>query len=242
MSDIDYSTGALMEAINNKVDLDGIQTITGKKTFSNKDNSEEAEQTVIYTKAEGIEQGNLPTDTIYTSLIKAIDKLGNRLGVVEISQKTDGSISNSLGATNSNGEHASITVTIKEDGTKEAMAPASPSNSANGNQIATTAWVKSILSSSGNGLATISKAQSGYCQFTNGLIINWGYSSSAGTDTTITYKKAFSSATSYAIVPTMMNETNLGYPTYVKSRTASNFVVRRNDSGKHPTFYLAIGY
>ena len=235
-----YKVFLLYPVVTNTSTLD--ETITGVKTFSNKNNLEEVEQTVIYTKAEGIEQGNTPADTIYTSLIKAIDKLGQRLGVVEISQNTDGSISNSLGATNSSGEHSSITVTIKEDGTKEALVAATPSNSANGNQIATAAWVKNILKTSGVGLATISKTQSGYCQFTNGLIINWGYVSEAGTDTTITFKKAFSSASSYAVVPTIASGTAYGYPSYVKARTASNFVVRRNDSNKPAHLYIAIGY
>ena len=111
----------------------------------------------------------------------------------------------------------------------------------NSTKLATTATVRQQMAITG-GLSTFNKGQSGYFRFVNGLRVQWGYSSSAGTDTTITFPVAFSSATSYAVIPTMLASTNYGYPSYVKSQTATNFVIRRNDSNKPATLWLAIGY
>lgn len=75
-----------------------------------------------------------------------------------------------------------------------------PSSATNNTQIATTAFVKAVLSSSGNGLATISKNTNGYCKFTNGLIIQWGTAANVSNGSLVTLPMAFSN-TNYKIVP-----------------------------------------
>ena len=99
-----------------------------------------------------------------------------------------------------------------------------------------------LKSNSSTYLATWSKGQSGHYTFTNGLILNWGYLSEGGTDATFTYKKAFSSATSYSACVCPVSSTAYGYPSYLKSRSATNCVIRRNDSNKPNTLIIAIGY
>ena len=111
----------------------------------------------------------------------------------------------------------------------------------NSTKLATTATVRQQMAITG-GLSTFSKERSGYCKLLNGVKIQWGYNSGAGTDTTITFPMAFSSATSYAVIPTMLSSTTYGYPSYVKSQSSTNFVIRRNDSNKPATLWLAIGY
>lgn len=74
-------------------------------------------------------------------------------------------------------------------------------SSDNSTKAASTAFVKNVLSSSGNGLATISKSANGYCKFTNGLLIQWGIITT-NTDNrysaTITFPTAFSN-TNYSL-------------------------------------------
>lgn len=50
----------------------------------------------------------------------------------------------------------------------------SPAASDNSTKIATTNFVKSVLTGNGTGLATFSKSQNGYCKFSNGIVLMWG--------------------------------------------------------------------
>ena len=212
------------------------ETITGQKSILT------TNERTFDLIANDIDSGTTPASNVTQGVLALKDKFGAIIGYIFAHKLTTGAIQIGFQAHDPiTDKYSSMAVGIDADGVAY-MRGVTPPNSANSDLLATTQWVKNILKNSGVGLATISKAQSGYCQFTNGLIINWGYVSEAGTNTTVTYKKAFSSATSYAVIPNIVATSNYGYPTYVKSRTASNFVVRRNDSQKLPTFYLAIGY
>jgi hypothetical protein len=117
-----------------------------------------------------------------------------RLGVLRFTNGSDG-ISRSVSLAvvdNTNANKGGLVAGINAAGGLYATAP-TPAASANDGNIATTAFVKSVLSSSGNGLATFSKGQNGYYKFANGLIIQWGRTSGTGTTQTITFPTAFAS-------------------------------------------------
>ena len=84
------------------------------------------------------------------------------------------------------------------------------------------------------------KAKNGYFQLGNGLIMQWGEIASNSTDTTgtITFPKAFSSKTSYAVVAVSNNASiNIG----VGSQSATSFQWRKS-AGSHYIDWIAIGY
>lgn len=120
--------------------------------------------------------------------------------------------------------------------------PAASDNSTKG---ATTAWVKSVLSSSGNGFAIFSKSGNGYIKLANGILIQWGSSSTHQSDsryTNVTYPQPFTSSTSYKVIPTMfMNgmDNNLGCCIYSRTETGCVIV---NPRANQTHFWLAIGY
>lgn len=146
-----------------------------------------------------------------------------------------------------------VEVVLNDDGKSEftsynvdnmyAPTPVASSNSTN---IATTAFVKSVLSSSGNGLATFSKATNGYYKFNNGLIIQWGRAGQSTNERAVNFPTPFSN-TNYAIVanPTTSNTTESFYSiaTDESQKNTSSCVLRC--SGHINTvawLWIAIGY
>lgn len=118
-----------------------------------------------------------------------------------------------------------------------------PSSSDNSTKAATTAFVKSVLSSSGNGLATYSKGTNGYYKFANGLIIQWGTSpSGTGSSPTITMPTSFTSTSSYSVVTTA-NGTSAGANWYCQAHiTAANKFTINKDGDNRSVYWHAIGY
>jgi hypothetical protein len=112
-----------------------------------------------------------------------------------------------------------------------------PATSDNSTKAATTAYVNSILSSSG-GLATWSQGQNGYYKFSNGLIIQWG----KATTGTVTLPTAFTSGTSYSI-GAQLEGSGAGANDYGQlnslTSTSFNWVMY---SGSSRLFWVAIGY
>lgn len=121
-----------------------------------------------------------------------------------------------------------------------------PASTDNSTKSASTAFVKSVLSSSGNGFATYSKATNGYIKFANGIIIQWGISgtrSSLGT-VSVTLPTAFSN-TNYAITTfmgagTVDNSTSNSQQ--LSSRATSSFMFYQHTSAAIPVLWMAIGY
>jgi hypothetical protein len=111
-----------------------------------------------------------------------------------------------------------------------------PNSSDNSKKSANTAFVKNVLSSSGKGLATISKAGNGYCKFTNGLIIQWGHAAAGGA--TVTLPTPFTS-TNYQVALTQSENSEHNVIPTVSSKTGTNFY-----AGHHswPIDWIAIGY
>ena len=211
------------------------ETITGQKTI------ETTNDKTFDLKAMDIDSSITPSSDVTQGIIAFKDKLGEIIGYLFAYKLANGSIQVGFQAKDSSDHYSTMAVGVDSEGTSY-MRGVTPPNSANSTLLATTAFVKNILKTSGVGLATFSKAQKGYYQFTNGLIINWGYISEGGTDATLTYAKAFSSTTSYGACVCPVSSTAYGYPSYLKSRSATNCVIRRNDSNKPATLVVAVGY
>lgn len=111
------------------------------------------------------------------------------------------------------------TITFTDTG----MTASTPAASSNGTTIATTAFVKSVLSSSGNGLATFSKAANGYYKFSNGLIVQWMQITGWDGFSTIlrNWPTAFSSATSYKAIAGWAGTIESAYPITVSEQTSA---------------------
>lgn len=227
----------------NLVTTDTAQTITGFKTFSNYGLSSDSAQ--IDVVCENLDLNNLPSSDVWSG-IEFRDANGTRVAKVEPTLQPDGTMLLQLSVSrpvNGTMKYGTLAICVKPDGTVYSRAP-TPDSSDNTTKIATTAFVKSVLSSSGNGLATISKSGNGYCQFTNGLLIQWGRGNGtiSSNKMTITFPKSFSSASSYAVTTniTYSSTTASGWANIV-SCTATNFVSTVDSNGK-PKHWLAIGY
>ncbi len=112
-----------------------------------------------------------------------------------------------------------------------------PETSDNSTKGATTAFVKSLLSSNG-GLATWSQNANGYYKFSNGLIVQWGYASNSP----VTFPTAFTSSSSYNIGAQLAGS-GAGANDYGQlnslSATGFSWVMYSGSSRLH---WVAIGY
>ena len=125
-------------------------------------------------------------------------------------------------------------------GTPTAPTAASSTNST---QIATTAFVKSVLSSSGNGLATFSKAANGYYKFNNGLIIQWGLTEQKDGVIVVTFPVPFTGQYTYAVTATLDGKSSSAAS--VQARTNTTFSVdpaTGHSSANKRAAWIAIGY
>lgn len=238
MSEIDYSTGALMEAINNKVDLDGVQTITGVKTI------ETTNEKALKLKANDIDSSYIPLTDVHQGIIEFLDSNGINLGYLFAHNLSNGEQRigiQSHRVIDGVDKYASINCGVNGSGEPYTSA-ITPANTSNSTSIATTAWVKNILSSSGVGLATISKSGNGYIQFTNGFQVCWGYGTYKSEDT-ISFAKAFT--TNSRVFPVVgPNITTSTLNCTVNTLTKTNFKIVHNVSGTGTTniMYIAVGY
>lgn len=148
---------------------------------------------------------------------------------------------------------AYVEVVVDDDGKSvftsynvDAMRAPTPASTSNDTNIATTAFVKSVLSSSGNGLATFSKGQTGYYKFNNGLIIQWGRVVEGANERAINFPTSFTD-TNYAIVanPTVGGTTESFYSiaTDEAQKYSSSCVLRCNGHINTVAWlWIAIGY
>ena len=146
-----------------------------------------------------------PTANINAQRIVFTDKADKVNGWLQYTYNTSNNIYCGMGVRRVVGganKDCQITLGVDATGTAFTTAP-TPASTDNSTKIATTAFVKSALSGSGNGLATISKASNGYCKFNNGLIIQWGRTGTLqrNTNTTVKYPIAFTS-TNYKVITT----------------------------------------
>lgn len=187
----------------NVVHRTGNETVKGKKTFESSLRINDTNKDATVT----------PTSNRYWGGVELADKNGVITGYLRSCHYTSGRLITDIQtARNINGtmKYANIGVAIDSDGTVVTECP-TPPNSSNGTQIASTGFVKSILSTSGNGLATFSKAANGYYKFNNGLIIQWGRTDGTGTTKTITFPTAFASTNYVAHCLAMTTEAQSYY-------------------------------
>lgn len=202
------------EDLRSYVTTNTAQTIRADKSFSGS----------LYKDNTNLDINTNPSSQI-NNQIWFRDKNNIGYAVIQANQLASGTVSFTLMArARSSNSYSSIGVIQEADGSASTVAPASEAN----NSMVTT--------------VSKSKAASGYYKLGNGLIIQWGYSSSFGTDSVITFPIPFSSATSYTVLASPISSTAYGYPTYIKAQTATNFTGRRNDANKPATRWIAIGY
>ena len=131
---------------------------------------------------------------------------------------------------------------VLPDGRLVTYAP-TPASSDNSTQIATTAFVKSVLSSSGNGLATISKASTGSIKFNNGFIVNWGrIQINAGSSATVTFKTPFTSTNYKVVVTIYATDAGSQKNVSVNNYTTTNCKIYNGQGGQCNYDWIAIGY
>lgn len=217
------------------VGLTDNETITGLKNFSN--DGQASDNAQLELTATNIDASSAPASSKYAG-INVYDKDGIRIGKFGYAQSSDGSFETTINAINLDGNTGQIAVRVAPDGTVSTRAP-TPASSDNTNKIATTAFVKSVLSSSGNGLATISKSGNGYCKFTNGLIIQWGRDIGGGT---VTFPTPFTSSSSFSIA-NAYSGSGVGDHFYgvINSVTRTGFKWVKYGS-ESLEYWLAIGY
>lgn len=223
------------QILDNKVDYDAAvlksgDTMTGPLTVNNLTGGG-----AFYAKSGTVDMTKTPTSAEFNQII-FLDKHGTRYGFLEALHATNGCIEMKLTLTRDGSNYHALFVGIDANNNPYTYAP-TPANNSNGGNIATTKFVKSVLSSSSAGLATISKAQKGYCKFTNGLIIQWGIADKKGT---FTFPTAFSSKTSYGL--SMVGVQGNDFVARVTARTATNFTYTPMYLDDVDATWVAIGY
>lgn len=227
----------------------GDETIDGVKTFKA---SPESGNGGYKTRA-SYSKGSSASSTQYFWTNTVYDKDGsaqaNKLSQIFTQVDTNNALKLTMAAfRNVAGESVSTSLSVGFDASGNVITYApTPANSSNSTNIATTAFVKSVLSSSGNGLATYSKGSNGYYKFNNGLIIQWGRTGEAtGGARTITFPTAFST-TNYQVcpIPLVAGQTISFYAIALSDteKTTTTAVIRGNaDVSKTGWSWIAIGY
>ncbi len=164
----------------------------------------------------------------------------------QISYLTNGLLRNTYGLRRTvNGVNVfnTIDLGIDSSGNTSTSVITPPSNS-NSTEIATTAFVKSVLSSSGNGLATlISNANGNAIKFSNGLIMQHGESQASGSKMTVTLPTAFTSGDSYQVFTQFIDNNQSANCSYIENQTSTSFQWDRYGGiAQFKVSWFAIGY
>lgn len=260
ITDNDYADVALYDKVNtianeidnevskkanssNTVTTDTAQTINARKTFNQR-----LDVKADIIRSIDIDPSTTPTSNIYLVPWTVDNSNQSVRAYQQVAYFTSGVLQNTLGlrrTVNGTNIFNGIDLQIDKDGNKSinVVTPPTTSNSAN---IATTAFVKSVLSSSGNGLATlISNANGNAIKFSNGLIMQWGSFTQTGNNV-ITLPTAFSSSNYSISFCYIYDTTNDGTAANVtdmsiRSKTSTSFTsnyVNRNKT----KMWIAIGY
>lgn len=222
---VEEVNGSISAVDSGAVHKTGNETIGGTKTF----NTSPITGNGGYKTKTSYSKGSATSSTGYFFANTTYDKEGtgqsNKLSQIYTQIDTSGGLRLIMGAfKNVAGDTTSTSLAVGYDANGNAIAFApTPAASSNGTDIATSAFVKSVLSSSGNGLATFSKATNGYYKFSNGLIVQWmqitGWD---GSYTTLrNWPTPFSSATSYKAIAGWAGTIESAYPITVKEQTST---------------------
>lgn len=124
-----------------------------------------------------------------------------------------------------------------------------PNIADNNNNLATTSWVRSLLSANqANGLATFFRNGNGYVKFSNGLIIQWGFNTiPTNQAVSISFAIPFSD-TNYRVVVSPFTSANAAgnkrdfyWADYYRT-TAFNIVASYESIGTATFTWIAIGF
>lgn len=219
---------AVASAISGKADdnavvhLAGTETITGTKTL-------EGTGWITHIKNNEVTYNTAPSSDT-SSAIAFVDKNGEAIGVVECFRAPDNTTRTQLNTRCANGSWSSqaLQLHVASDGTSTAFAPASDVN-----------W--SIVTT-----VSKSKAQTGYFELGNGLIVNWGKGTipANATSASVTFPKAFSSGTSYSVITVHNGSATTATMTRPNYPTATGFDCYYNaaHTSSRNFYWIAIGY
>ncbi len=137
---------------------------------------------------------------------------------------------------------------VDSSGNAYAQCPTYTDYTDSSTKIATTAFVKNVLSASGKGFATYSKAANGYIKFINGIIFQWGTTTlSINSTTTVTFPTAFTS-TNYVINANFFASANIDDNPIPYASSTSSFCIYGTNKGANDSWssvkvaWTAVGY
>ncbi|MBR3490196.1 MAG: hypothetical protein IKH36_01775 [Bacilli bacterium] len=213
------TTGWVNTVGNNVMHLNGTETITGAKTFTNSTRnrilSTENRTGTFLVQNMKYALGTTPSSDVLTQM-QMRDSADDWVAIWEHAYRSDGSTIASLSCRRANKSASnSLSIGYQANGTVYTYAPASDAN----NSIVTT--------------VNKSKSSNGYFQLGNGLIIQWGTKTGSGT---VTFPKAFTTYLSISL------STNDGVPN-PNNITKTGFTADSYQPGGTPVFnWIAIGY
>lgn len=122
-----------------------------------------------------------------------------------------------------------------------------PLASDNSTKVATTGFLKYVLSSNDVGLAKFSKGVNGYYKFSNGLILQWGRIETTGESRTINFPIPFTTTnyfvTATALVTASVWSSFFAFVINDESKTTTNIEIRTEGNTEAKTcVWFAIGY
>ena len=230
--------GAMTQAtttieLDNCVHKTGDETITGNKTISidNLDLSQNIYFNSWQTFLSQYSAASNPTNVIELYKNPIRDNNGRYIAWNTCVIRPNGTIVNGLYARSTDGNTdvtGELSVLVNKDGNMYATAPASATNGA----IVTT--------------VNKTKADRGYFQLGNGMIIQWGLDTMAANVTTasITYPKAFTSGSSYAVLTCHRGSSVTSSMSRPDNNTSTGFTCTYNSSYTNARhfYWIAVGY
>ena len=177
--------------------------------------------------------------------IQFSDKYGRRAGTLETIFGADGSrfINMNMKKSPTDTTYMRLGVGFDKDGNSYTEAP-TPATADRSTKIATTAFVGNVFNSALS--ATVSKSGNGYIRFSNGIIIQWGYTSFTTDYTTlVNFPIAFTSTYSIACMSNVDDDfpyNNLGLGCLVQHRSATNVLIRTMQQSAPSIQWVAVGF
>ena len=231
------------------VKLSGEQTIPGNKTFTGNTTFNSLKINGEIIKKLNIDVSSIPDNSLYITPFSVSNSELSLYAYQQIAYRKNKILGNSYGlrrTVNGTNVFNGIEFNTDESGNTSATISNTPSLNSNDTSIATTAFVKSVLSSSGNGLASlISNANGNAIKFANGLTIQWGSYEQTGNNS-VTFPTAFNS-TNYTIsicglqdVTSSSTGANIS-DNAIRSKTTTGFISNHLNRNR-TNMYLAIGY
>ena len=240
----DINIGQITEVLNDKADNTSVVHNTGNETiYGNKT----LKQNLAWSY-DTLDLSTVQDSGSWHTWSQVYDKNGVRASYIETSHQSNGAVQQQFGVQKTiDGTRYSafLRVRVDSDKTQHYELGTSPESGSNGTDIATTAFVKSVLSGNNVGLATFSKAQNGYYKFNNGLIIQWGeLAVDSSGRYTVNFPTAFTS-TNYTITAIGVSAgkiTTYAYVQYGEKTTTYVQLATTADATHNGVRWMAIGY